>query len=298
MTQADATVTKLATRPPAFQVSITTLDEAWRFAEIISQTEMVPKQYRGKAGDCLVAMQMGAELGLSPLAALQNIAVINGRPSLWGDAMLALVQSHPQCVDVIETADAAAQTATCTVKRKGRADVVRSFSMDDARRANLAGKQGPWTEYPKRMCQMRARAWALRDSFADALRGLSMAEEAEDMVEAVVTGSRTIASSHPALPETNDNARKSEPPPAPAPNRTAPVMVQARPEDFAIMGKNRGKTMGQMSDEQLAWYATECKDAAHRTAAQAVLENRITAQTETPHDPETGEVLNAGEAAQ
>ena len=44
----------------------------------------------------------------------------------------------------------------------------------------VAGKQGPWTQYPKRMRQMRARAFALRDVFADILKGMPIAEELQD----------------------------------------------------------------------------------------------------------------------
>jgi hypothetical protein len=53
--------------------------------------------------------------------------------------------------------------------------------MDDAKAAGLQGKQGPWTQYPKRMRQMRARAFALRDVFPDVLRGLPVAEEVMDI---------------------------------------------------------------------------------------------------------------------
>ena len=116
----------------------------------------MPKDYRGKPGNCLIAMQWGSELGLKPLQALQNIASINGRPALWGDAVIALVRASPLCEFVIETDDG--QTATCRVKRRGEPEQSRTFGMDDARTAGLLGKQGPWTQYPKRMRQMRARA--------------------------------------------------------------------------------------------------------------------------------------------
>ncbi len=54
------------------------------------------------------------------------------------------------------------------------------ISKEDAKKAGLWGKAGPWSQYPKRMLQMRARSFALRDKFADALSGLIMAEEAQD----------------------------------------------------------------------------------------------------------------------
>jgi hypothetical protein len=70
-----------------------TLDEAMRFSEMLSKSQMVPKAYQGKPEDVLVAVQWGKELGLAPLQALQNIACINGKPSVYGDAAMALVQA-------------------------------------------------------------------------------------------------------------------------------------------------------------------------------------------------------------
>lgn len=170
----------------------TNMEQAMKLAELVARSDLAPKDYRGKPGNVFVAMQMGHELGLSPMQSIQNIAVINGRPSVWGDALLALCQAHPSFVDIIETDDG--QTATCAVKRRGRTDVERSFSMDDAKRANLLGN-ATWKTYPQRMRQMRARGFALRDAFADALRGLSSAEEQEDIGRAEVVSTAPAAKS-------------------------------------------------------------------------------------------------------
>lgn len=156
------------------------LKEAMEYATIIANSAMVPKTYQGKAGDILVAVQMGAELGLKPIQALQNIAVINGKPSVYGDALLALVQAHPSFEDIKEWYDEKTNTAFCRVKRKNQTEHTVSFSIEDAKKAGLWGKSGPWTQYPKRMMQMRARGFALRDKFADALGGLITVEEAQD----------------------------------------------------------------------------------------------------------------------
>lgn len=161
-----------------FDLSPQTFDQALKFSEYLADSDMVPKDFKGKPGNCLIAMQWGAELGLKPLQALQNLAIINGRPSLWGDAVIALVRSSPACEWVIETDDG--HTATCRVKRRGEPEQARSFSMDDAKAAGLIGKPGPWSAYPKRMRQMRARAFALRDVFPDVLRGMPVAEEVMD----------------------------------------------------------------------------------------------------------------------
>lgn len=165
----------------ARQIGLTpqSIDEALRMAEIMSRASIVPKDYQGNPGNILVAIQWGAEIGLPPLQAMQNLAVINGRPALWGDAVIALVRGSGLLETIHE--DIAADVATCTVKRKGEPPASRSFSVEDAKRAGLYGKQGPWQQYPKRMLQMRARAWALRDVFPDVLRGVHVAEEAQDL---------------------------------------------------------------------------------------------------------------------
>lgn len=163
-----------------FSLTPSSLKEAMEYAQIIANSTIVPKNYQGKPGDILVAVQMGAELGLKPIQALQNIAVINGRPSVYGDALLALVQAHPSFEDVKEAFDEKTNTAFCSVKRKNQDEYTVSFSSEDAKKAGLWGKAGPWSQYPKRMLQMRARSFALRDKFADALSGLIMAEEAQD----------------------------------------------------------------------------------------------------------------------
>jgi predicted transcriptional regulator len=74
-------------------------------------------------------------------------------------------------------------TATCTVWRKGGEKHTQTYSQNDAQTAGLWGKQGPWKQHPKRMLAMRARGFALRNQFADALAGLVTREEAEDIPE-------------------------------------------------------------------------------------------------------------------
>lgn len=162
-----------------FDLSPQTFDQALTFSKYLADSDLVPKDFKGRPGNCLIAMQWGSELGLKPLQALQNLAIINGRPALWGDAVIALVRSSPACEYIVE--DDNGDTATCRVKRRGEPEQSRTFSMADAKAAGLSGKQGPWTQYPKRMRQMRARAFALRDVFPDVLRGLPVAEEVMDL---------------------------------------------------------------------------------------------------------------------
>jgi hypothetical protein len=175
--------TEISTQRAATGLALQSFDDAFRFAKMVAASDFAPKDFKGKPESCLLAIQHGSEVGLSPMQSLQSIAVINGRPTIWGDAALALVQSSPVCEYVKEYVEGQGDnlTAVCEAKRRGYpAPTVSRFSMADAKRAGLAGKSGPWSQYPERMLQLRARGFALRNAFADALRGLITAEEAQD----------------------------------------------------------------------------------------------------------------------
>lgn len=201
-----STTTALAPRagkvPARLGVVPTTVEEGWRLAEMMAKSQLVPKAYRGEhaVADIMVAVQLGAELGLAPMQALQSIAVINGRPGLWGDGLLgvimasALYQDHDECFDVSEirreirdglTLDELKLDTTAAIVtfwRHGKpTPTTRRFSVGQARKARLLTKDGPWQEYPDRMLHMRARSWAARDTFPDLLRGLRAAEELLDL---------------------------------------------------------------------------------------------------------------------
>lgn len=164
----------------------TNMTEAMEFSKFLSTSTHIPKDFQGNPNNILVAIQWGYEIGLAPMQALQNIAVINGRPSLWGDSMIAVCKAHPDWRGISETYIEEEDKAVCIVKRHvhGEIEETRSeFSYKDAQRANLTNKPGPWKNYPKRMLQLRARGFALRDAFPDAIKGLITAEEAIDYPE-------------------------------------------------------------------------------------------------------------------
>jgi len=177
------------------------LNEAMTLASHIANSKIVPEGYRGKPDDILVSIMLGTEIGLSAIQSLQNIAVINGRPSIYGDAMLALVQNHASFQSIKETFDDSTMTATCIVQRKGAEPHTVTFSREDAEKAKLWSKGGVWSNYPKRMLQMRARGFALRDQFSDALLGLISREEAEDIRDLKdITNDSTIINDEPTKP--------------------------------------------------------------------------------------------------
>ena len=164
--------------------------ELERFATMAAKSNLVPRDYQGRPDNIMVAIQMGSELGLAPMQSLQNISVINGRPAVWGDAMLGLCRASPFFEDIRETLEGAGEerVALCLVRRRGSFPVTGRFSVAQAKQAGLWDKTGPWKQYPERMLQMRARGFALRDAFPDVLRGLVSGEEARDMTAPTLEG--------------------------------------------------------------------------------------------------------------
>ena len=178
-----------------------TLKEAIEFATLIADSGMVPKDYIGKPGAIVVAIQMGMEIGLLPIQALQSIAVINGRPSVWGDGALAIVKGHPDFISIQEDDIEVIKKnnkATCIIERRGQPPVKITFGQDDAATAGLWKKAGPWTTAPFRMMQMRARAFAMRDQFPDALKGIKTVEEVRDYPGETIEGQPQSSAPAPA----------------------------------------------------------------------------------------------------
>jgi len=162
-------------------------EQLYRMANIMSKSGMMPQGLKTPE-QVFVAIQMGLEVGLSPMQAVQSIAVINHRPCIWGDAGVGLVRASGLLEDFQEWFEGEGEklTAKCIVKRKGEPTPGEgSFSITDAKTAKLlpAHPESSWAKYPKRMLQWRARSWPLRDKFADVLKGLKLAEEVIGMAE-------------------------------------------------------------------------------------------------------------------
>lgn len=216
-------------------IQINDIEGLYRFATAVSKSGLAPKGIESPEA-ILVAVQMGLEVGLTPMAALQNIAVINGRPSVWGDAQLAIVRATGELEEFEEWYETGGKkllrnpltfddstTAVCRLKRTGYPPTEFGFSVGDAKKAGLWSKAGPWSQYPARMLRFRARSFTLRDNFGDALKGLLTREEAEDISpEARFAAAKTVSQNTSLLPEpTRDealeaiNAQAAKPEPEP-----------------------------------------------------------------------------------
>jgi hypothetical protein len=250
-----------AERDYAMAFEPTNMQELMVLCEALGKAgDAIPRSYQGKPGAIMVAIRAGRELGLSSMKSLQGIAVINGVPSLFGKTALAMVQRHKEYEDVEEWFEGTPEdedfAAHIIVRRRGRADIHRSFSRKDAERikvysssgdVRLWNKPGPWKDgYKARMCQWRARAIAFADAFPDALLGFGIVEEMIDVTPQAaptavasrsggLTRASVILDSVKAREKTPDAADESvvmakgtrsveaPPPPAAAPKADAPT---------------------------------------------------------------------------
>lgn len=158
----------------------TSIEEVFRLATAIAKSGMAPRDM-STAEKLTVAILHGLEIGIPPMMAINKIAVVNGRPTLWGDAVPALLLSKGFKLRETHYDAGDARFASCTVIRPNGENITRTFSVEDAKLAGLWGKQGPWKQYPDRMLQMRARGLAARDGAADVLSGIYLAEEMQDV---------------------------------------------------------------------------------------------------------------------
>ena len=161
------------------------LTELKEFCQMITKTNLVPTAYRNKHEDAMVAIMFGYETGqLGPLASLQFVAVINGRPGYYSDAVPGIALNKGLITDIEEFTegnpyDDDFKHVVQITKRNGK-KTRSEFSVADAKRAGLWDKPGPWKQYPKRMLQWRAKGFGVRDAVPHLLFGNTV-EELRDM---------------------------------------------------------------------------------------------------------------------
>ena len=176
-------------------LQLESFDALWRFCGILFKSGFAPKDCKGPES-LFIAIQMGMECGLSIMSSVQNVAAVNGRPAIWGDAQLGIVRSSGLLesyetywevdgnrIDRLPPTLPDGLTAVCVVKRVREKSITATFSVTDARRAGLWDKEGTWRTYPQRMLMNRARSFALRDAFGDVLKGFKSFEEAGEVVD-------------------------------------------------------------------------------------------------------------------
>jgi hypothetical protein len=173
-------------------IQLTNFEELFRFSTFVYKAGFAPRGMDSPE-KIFLAVQMGLEVGISPMMALQNVGVINGRPGFYGELVVAIIQSHPSFEDMTTQYEGDGDEYRCsvTINRRGRTPSVGTFTIAQAKEADLLNnpsKKDTWGKYTDDMLYWRAFTRAKR-IFADVLRGFRTVEDLRDQpAELPVTG--------------------------------------------------------------------------------------------------------------
>jgi hypothetical protein len=203
---------------------------AVELANAIAGTDFVPTSLQGNPAAITAAILYGDEVGLGPMMSLAKISVINGRSTLAAEAQRALILQAGHDLWIEEST-----TTKCTVAGRRRDSDQTSritWTMDDAKRANLAGKP-PWRMYPRQMLLARASAELARAIFADAIGGLAATEEMEDEPATDAPVGNGPPPKPPGARRRRQHVTQAAPttPDAPAPSRPEPPPLPGEEEE-------------------------------------------------------------------
>lgn len=155
------------------------VEDAERLAARLAKSGLMPKDLRGKPDDVLVVVLTGMELGLSPMQSVRSLAVINGKPVMSADLMVALCNRSAECLE-FRLVESTAKAATYQAHRRGAEPVKLTWTMDQAKAAGLAGKD-TWQKYPDAMLRARCASALARAVFPDLVLGVYEKDEGDEL---------------------------------------------------------------------------------------------------------------------
>jgi hypothetical protein len=150
------------------------LPERMEYSKALAASDLLPKQYRNNPANVLVAVEYGRALGLEPMAAIQGIHVVEGKPTASAQLIGALVRNAGHRLRVVGDDT----QATATIRRADDPDFefTATWSIQRAAKANLTGK-GVWKSYPAAMLKARAITEVARDACPEVLAGVAYTAE-------------------------------------------------------------------------------------------------------------------------
>lgn len=206
---------------PTTAIVPTSFAEAKEMAHTFSKASIITQALKGKEADVLVTIATGLELGLSPMASLRGLDVVEGQIYMRADLMVALCMRSRVCeyfrpVVVTDT------KVTYETKRAGEKPETMTWSIEDAKRAGLAGKS-VWQKYPRLMLSNRCKSELAKLVYPDVLFGIGETEELEEVHgEAKATWRDTSEfQPPPGGAPVIDVEPVEEPPPADEPKKAA-----------------------------------------------------------------------------
>lgn len=199
MTLAQRTSTIDAFSPARFQTMC-------QMADVFIRSKMLPSSIQ-TAEQAILIMVKGQELGLQPLQALNGINVIQGKPTVSPQLMLALINASGELEDI--RYDLQETHVVCTMKRRGKTEHSERFGQKEAQNMGLNSKDN-YRKQPQTMYKWRATAAAARVVFPDVIDGLLTPEEmGADVVVDQEGGMTIVADVVPAAPAPTNQPKLS-----------------------------------------------------------------------------------------
>lgn len=159
---------------------------AWQMAQALSQSTVVPKDFQGNPANCLIAIEQSNRLHMSPFMVMQNLYVIQGRPSWSSKFLIAMINGSgkfDQELQFEEVRDKNGKPFSClawTMKDGRRVDGM-TVDMDMAQAEGWLGKNGSkWKTMPQLMLRYRAASFFSSLNCPELTLGIYTQEEIED----------------------------------------------------------------------------------------------------------------------
>lgn len=163
------------------QQQVAAMDAASRLAGALCNTDMVPKQYKGKPDDGAAAILYGAELGLNPIQSLQNVMVINGKPGVEARTMVAFLKTKGYRVETVESSDK--KVTVRGISPDGHEEV-STWTIDRAAQAGYTSNS-LYKKIPAQMLYAKAATEVCRKLAPDVLLGIAYSTEELRLEQAV-----------------------------------------------------------------------------------------------------------------
>lgn len=151
------------------------LDQAMRVSDVLAKSSVIPDSVRNKPGDVLAIIIKGQELGLTMMQALSGIHVIKGKTVMAADLQVAIVKRHRDC-EFFRLVKSDDTIATYETKRRGEQPTTMSFTVEQAKQAQLSGDN--WRKYPAAMLRARCSSALARAVYPDLMLGVYEEDEA------------------------------------------------------------------------------------------------------------------------
>jgi hypothetical protein len=260
-----------------------TLPAKIEFAQALSESSLIPRDYQRKPANVLVAYEMGMALGIAPIVAINEINVINGSPSLSASLMAALARQAGHKVRV----SGDARSATCTIVRSDDPDYEHTATWDEAkaRAAGLWGK-GHWAKDAGTMLRWRAISECVRFACSEVLGGLKYTpEELTDSapgapVVSVMQPTKPISIKDAVRQEQGEPALRTEP-------QSKKLAILLRELDM----KDRAEALSYIGG--LVGRDVESTKTLTVAEASTVIDHLQKMADDAKTDRETGEILEA-----